>query len=305
MYYSTYGNNYAEVFVRPFDMPLVFKGKGNDLKITGNGVIQRGTFKYMNTDFSFDEMRESKVIFDSDRRPVLDIYAKSKIKRIRLNDEEEEKDIDVYLRAYGRVGEVKIEVTSEPSLDRNRIFYILTFGSDVPKGIDITQIGKDATMLAADALANYWLKIGGQEIKKRTPLDYVDIKLKASDFLGKDDRTQTKQDSSSKTTGTADTTSNTPSAIVQIGMGKYLTDQLYFGYDLKLFKHGININLNQTTEVYDLQHVLGLEYSLDNTKKLKFYRTFGSPNLGLEDETFFGIESRISFESWDSKNKEK
>ncbi len=306
MYYSTYGNNYAEVFVRPSDMPFVFKGKGNDLKITGNGIIQRGTFKYMNTDFTFDEMRESKVVFDGDKRPVLDIYAKSKMKRIKLNGYEEEKDVDVYLKAYGRVGDVRIDVSSEPSLDRNRIFYILTFGSDVPQGIDITKIGKDATMLAADALANYWLKIGGQEIKKRTPLDYVDIKLKASDFLGRDEKKQeNQQDSPKKTTDTVDSTSNTPSAIVQIGMGKYLTDQLYFGYDLKLFKHGINLNLDKTTEVYDLQHILGFEYSLDNTKKLKFFRTFGSPNLGLKDETFFGLESRISFESWDSKNKEK
>ncbi len=305
MYYSIYGNNYAEVFIRPSDSPITFMGKGNDLKITGNGLIQRGTFKYMNTDFSFDEMKESKVVFDSDRRPVLDINAKSKIKRIKLNEYDEEKDVDVYLKAYGRVGDVRIDVSSEPSLDRNRIFYILTFGSDVPKGIDLTQVGKDATMLAADALANYWLKIGGQEIKKRTPLDYVDIKLKASDFLGREDKGQSKQDLPSKTTETADTGGNTPSAIVQIGMGKYLTDQIYFGYDLKLFKHGINLNLNQPGEVYDLQHILGLEYFLDNTKKLKFYRTFGSPNLGLQDETFFGLESRISFESWDSKNKEK
>ena len=310
MYYSSYGNNYAEVYIKPTDLPIIFKGKGNDLQITGNASIQRGGFKYMNTDFSFDEMRESKVVFDGDRRPILDIYAKSKLRKITLKEFNEEKDIDIYLKAYGRVGDVKIDVSSDPQLEKNRIFYILTFGADVPQGIDITKLGKDASMLAADALANYWLKIGGQEIKKRTPLDYVDIKLKASDFLGGDNKNQpTVSETPSGTTQTSEAAGTTPAAkqqeIIQIGMGKYLTDQLYLGYDLKLFKHGINLNLNQTAEIYDLQHILGLEYSLDNTKKLKFYRTFGSPNLGLQDETFLGIESRISFESWATKKEEK
>jgi len=301
--FSSYGN-YAKVFLKLGDTPLVIKDKGKDLKIYGNVYVTKGEYKYLNTELNHDEMKQSKAVFDGLTKPVLDIHAKTKLKRFELNkvlgsgtdlagvsrsmDISGPVDLEVFVSALGRIGETRIEVKSDPPLERNRLLYILTFGRDIDpeKGIDDEDVRK-----MADAIANSWIKQGTEQIEKLVPW-FDDIVVKVGDLLPKE------QETPEPGSGTNTVTARTKTK-VQIGMGKYLTDQLYFDYNLRLMEHELDPG------IYNLEQELGFEFSLDEVNKLIMKGIFRDPSQPYipESEFFMGIETRLSFETWGAKPK--
>ncbi|HPI03775.1 MAG TPA: translocation/assembly module TamB domain-containing protein, partial [Candidatus Goldiibacteriota bacterium] len=118
-FYSNYLNNYADVYIKFGAAPLLLQDKGNNMKLTGNLRVIKGVYKYMNTDFIVDDLRESKVVFDGSTKPVLDVFAAAKFRRMEVykaNGQTETMDLTVNLHAYGKVGDIKIELTSDPVL---------------------------------------------------------------------------------------------------------------------------------------------------------------------------------------------
>ena len=76
-------------------------------------------------------------------------------------------DLSVYIRFMGRVSDVKLELTSEPPLDKNRLVYILTTGNDIDTGFSTQEALK-----YMDMLANNVLRSGMNVINKQSPLKF-------------------------------------------------------------------------------------------------------------------------------------
>ena len=282
-YYNDYFNNYAEVFLRPGSGPVNITGRGNDMRINGTVFIARGVYKYMNTEFRVDDMKESRVVFDGQEVPVLDVSAVSKIRRIEMaEDGGRPRDIDIYMRAWGRVGALNIDLSSEPSYDRNRLLYVLTFGKDTDKSVDAGDAYK-----MADALANSWIKGRTEEIKRFTPLDVLAVKV--TDIVPREQVTP-----ESGVTPSAKTR-------LELGLGKYLTEDLYFDYNVRLLE---GVGIYDPAMSLNLEHTLGLQYSLGQTTKFVFEGIFRDPNFySNQFEGFMGIENRWSFGGWGEEKK--
>jgi len=298
-YNDDYVNTYAQIYLKIGDNPLLIQGRGDDLKIYGNINLPKGVYKYINTEFSIDPMAgESKAVFDGLTKPILNVYASASIKRIELGktpgsggielpgiggraEISGTMDLNINMRAWGRVGDIKIDLTSEPSLDRNRLLYILTFGKDAG-GL----IAADDAYKMAEALANAWIKGRTEEIKKFTPLDVIDIKV--SDVVPRAEATP-----EAGITPTSKTK-------MELGLGKYLTDQFYFDYRMRLLE-GRSLLGDTNLNLY-LEHSLGFEYTLDPTNKLVIEGVIKDPTFSTyRFEGFMGLESRFSFDSWGAK----
>ncbi|HPD18523.1 MAG TPA: translocation/assembly module TamB domain-containing protein, partial [Candidatus Goldiibacteriota bacterium] len=298
-YNDDYVNTYAQVYLKTGDNPLLIQGRNEEMKMYGNINLPKGVYKYINTEFSLDPMAgESKVVFDGLVYPILNVYANTKIKRIEIGKNPGSSgvdlpgiggrtelsgtmDLNINMRIWGRVGNINIDLSSEPSLDRNRLLYILTFGKDAG-GV----IASDDAYKMAEALANAWLKGRTEEIKRFTPLDVIDIKV--SDVVPRPETTP-----SGDITPTAKTK-------MEFGIGKYLTDQFYFDYRMKLLE-GRSLLGDANLNLY-LEHSLGFEYSLNPTNKLVLEGVIKDPAFSTyRFEGFMGLESRFSFDAWGAK----
>ncbi|MCX8093908.1 MAG: translocation/assembly module TamB domain-containing protein [Candidatus Goldbacteria bacterium] len=298
-YNDDYVNTYAQIYLQIGDNPLLIQGRNEDLKIYGNIKLPRGVYKYMNTEFSIDQMAgQSTAVFDGLTRPILNVYATAKIRRIELGktpgsygvelpgigsraEISGTMDLNINMKAWGRVGDIKIDLTSEPSLDRNRLLYILTFGKDAG-GL----IAADDAYKMAEALANAWIKGRTEEIKKFTPLDVIDIKV--SDVVPRAEATP--EEGITPTSKTK----------MELGIGKYLTEQFYFDYRMRLLE-GRSLLGEPNLNLY-LEHSLGFEYSLDPTNKLVLEGVIKDPTFSTyRFEGFMGLESRFSFDAWGAK----
>jgi len=256
-YYSNYLNNYADIIIAPWQQPLKVQDKANTMKLTGNLRIKRGTYKYMNAEFLVDDLKESKITFDGDKKPVLDAYANTKFRRFkRYESPEMPIDLTVKFRVWGRVGDLKLDLSSEPTLglnERDRLLYIMTFGSDInPNSSEFR--AEDAAKLA-DAVASFWIKKGTEQIIGYTPFDVFNIKVDVSKFMqGSEPQKQsTPQVDSGGNTAAASKAEKTEAAVrAEIDMGKYLTDSLYVGYNLKL----LDASSILPEETLDFQHTV-------------------------------------------------
>ena len=85
-YYNDTINYSADVTMKfNNDKPVKVTGRGGDMKIEGTLGVVKGTYKYFNTEMTMDAQKESKIIFDGDRRPVLDIYATTVLRKFEFN----------------------------------------------------------------------------------------------------------------------------------------------------------------------------------------------------------------------------
>ncbi|PKL91062.1 MAG: hypothetical protein CVV21_09725 [Candidatus Goldiibacteriota bacterium HGW-Goldbacteria-1] len=291
-FYSNYLNNYADVYIKFGASPLLLQDKGNSMKLTGNLNIIRGVYKYMNTDFIVDDLRESKVVFDGSTRPVLDVFASAKFRRMEVykaNGQTETMDLKVNLHAYGKVGNLKIDLTSDPILpeignDYNRLLYIVTVGRDMG---DTTNLKPEDFTKMADAIASFWIKKGTEQIQVFLPVSVLKIDAKLSEIVGQG------TDSPESTTRTAE-----KKTLAEVEIGQYITDKFYLGYTGKLVDTtGI---MEEAQSGLDFEHTLGMEYTLDDINKLIFHKSFGNPYLG-GDELYLGYELRWQFDSWGAK----
>ncbi|HRU38450.1 MAG TPA: translocation/assembly module TamB domain-containing protein, partial [Candidatus Goldiibacteriota bacterium] len=303
-YNDDYMNTYAQVYLKFGSMPLVMKGRGNDMQITGNVGLSRGSYKYMNADFSVDSMKESKVTFDGMMKPILDVYAVTKIRRIALSagtggglelpgatggqvGKGTTVDLNVNMRAWGRVGDIKIDLSSEPySLGRDRLLYILTFGKDSDKAIS----ADDAVRMAAN-LANAWIKGQTEQLKKIAPVDVIDIKV---DGL---------------VAATPEPTGNTSMAgasgegtvRMELGLGKFISDNMYLDYRMKLME-GQSLLDPKIVSGLSLEHTFGLEYTLDPMNKLIFEGIVRDSGYYVNPfEAAIKLQTGISFDQWGAK----
>ncbi len=282
-FYNDYYNNYAQVYLKIGEKPLIIQGRGNDMEIYGNVKITRGAYKYFNTQFSVDDMRDSKAVFDGLTKPVLDVYAETTKRGVELARPSKEGitgkvELDVFLHVWGRVGDAKIEMSSEPSLERNRLISVLTLGRDFEEGVGEKDIRK-----MADAIANSWIKQGTEQIKGYTPFDVLDIRV--SDLIPREEAE-----------GTTETAKEERTVRVEVGLGTYLTEDIYLGYNLRLMEEEQLGGLLPEQE-------LGAEFSLAETMKVITKGIFRSGDEPYIEpfEGFAGFEFRKSFESWGAK----
>jgi hypothetical protein len=140
---------------------------------------------------SMDTQKESKIVFDGDRKPLLDIYATTVLRKFEFNRNlgyaqsalfsgmaDNAADLNVYIRFMGRVSDVKLELSSEPPLDKNRLVYILTMGKDVD-----TNFSPQEALKYMDMLANNVLKSGTNMINKNLPGFNINVAIHNSDAL--------------------------------------------------------------------------------------------------------------------------
>lgn len=298
-YNDDYVNTYAQVYLKFGDNPIIMQGRANDTKIYGSVGISRGTYKYMSTDFQVDTMKESKVTFDGLMKPTLDVYATTKIRRIPLSNigggmdlpgavggkvgASEPVDLNINLHAWGRVGDIKMDVSSEPyALNRDRLLYILTFGKDSDKAIS----ADDAAQWGV-ALANAWIK--GQIVNVKKIIPVSDIVVKVGDI---------------QATPEARGNSYTASEGVirgEIGFGQYITDDIYFNYLARL-KEGRSLLDPGTITGLSFEHLIGVDVSINPKNKLVFEGVIRDPIYNLNQfEGKVKIEFGESFDQWGAK----
>jgi hypothetical protein len=234
--------------------------------------ISKGTYRYMNTELSMDDMKQSSITFDGDRKPVLDVNTTTTMYKFSLNkatgggidlpngggstsmlSDSDTTDLTIYVRFWGRVGDIKLDVTSEPPLDRNRLLYIMTFGKDADK--DIT---KDDALAYVDVLVNNIFKGGTEMIKGMVPIDYFSIKTTNLTALA----------GGSGPVKPGDTTRT--AAAVEMGIGKNLGQKWYGEYKVK-----VNDPTNQAGQLA-VEHSLNAEYSIDNRSKFIISGSYGA-----------------------------
>jgi hypothetical protein len=294
-----YMNTSAQVYLKFGENPVIMQGKGNDMKITGIIGITKGTYKYLNTDFSVDTMKESKATFDGLMKPIIDVYATTTIRDLVLSSntsgialpglehlESSKNPLNINLHAWGRVGDIKMDVSSEPvSLNRDRLLYIITFGKDSDK-----PISADDAVRMAGSLANAWIKGQTGVLKKILPVD--DISVNVGNLL----TTQPTPEP-----GPGGSTYVSPTVKAEVSLGKYLTDKLYVDYSMKLMQ-GQSLIDPAAIAGLSLEHSLGFEYSLDPTNRLIFEGIMHDPTYySNQFEGTLKWETGMSFDSWGAK----
>jgi autotransporter translocation and assembly factor TamB len=275
-YYNNYYNNFADVTLQfDNDKPLIIQGMGNDMRINGILGIPKGTYRYMNTELSMDDTKTSKITFDGDKRPLLEVNATTTLYKFELNkasgggidlpgasdkssatiaamQKADTTDLTIYVRFYGRVGDIKLDVSSEPPLDRNRLLYIMTFGKDADK-----DISKDDALAYVDVLVNNIFKGGTEMIKGMVPIDYFSIK-------------GTNLTSLAGPTAPVRPGDTTKTAAVEVGIGKNLGQKWYGEYTVK-----VNDPMNSAGQLA-VEHSVNAEYSIDERSKFIITGSYGA-----------------------------
>jgi len=298
-------NDTTEVSMKIKDKPLLLKGRGDMMDMNGDILIDRGTYKYVNTDFSIDTTKESKIMFDNTRLPMMDVYMTATLSGIDMRQTDmngndikqpdgtvasKSTDITVNLHSYGRPGNITIDVTSVPSYDKNRIFYIMTFGRDMDSS---NMVNQGDISRAVDMIGNFLVKqpVIANTVKKIVPVDVIGFKITGlTNFLSGNAGKTTAQNAA---TGTA----KTGPTEVELDMGKYFMEKLYVGYNLILTDTPLLTGI-QTQNGWTIEQSLSAEYSIDATKKFVISKTF-APGLSLNPlPDYFGIQSIVTFSDW-------
>jgi autotransporter translocation and assembly factor TamB len=299
-YYKDYLNNYADMTLKFDNGPLKISGRGKEMKLAGNIGVSKGTYKYMNTELSLDTTRQSRVIFDSEKTPLLDVWSSTTIRKIDMSGSYSEAQapgglgfkgsqstsqvidsLDIEAHFYGRVGNVKLDLTSEPTYNKNTLLYILTFGV-APR----PNMNMDDAYKYIDVMANSWFKGGTEQIKKWTPLDVIDIKTRNLNKLVQGGGS-----------ATSVTTTVEESPGLEFGLGKTIGQNWYVEYRPKL------MDITNQFGQFNIEQKISGEYSINNATKFVAEGIFRDKNLYPTSsfEGKIGLEIGSSWDQWGAK----
>ncbi|MCE5301370.1 MAG: translocation/assembly module TamB domain-containing protein [Spirochaetia bacterium] len=286
-YYRDYANNYADATLKFNSGPIRVLDRGDSLKLYGTVGISKGTYKYLNTELKTDEMKASSVKFEGSPYPILDVYAKTVLRKFEMKrgggaglllpggggmDITDTVDLNIYVRFWGRVGNINLDVTSEPSYNKEALVYIMTFGKAPEK-----ELTREDAYKMVDVLANAWLKGSTEQLRNVLQLETVDIKTSGL----------------ARNIDSSGNTSNIETTDIEFGFGKSLGDFLYLEYRPKLV---------DITNQFNIEHTLGAEYTLDQATKFVMQGIIRDP--AYHTDTFEGkisLEIGTTFESWGAK----
>jgi hypothetical protein len=274
------------------DQSVVFNGGKYDLTSEGRIAISKGSFTYLDTDFTLDPNEETAVKFQGRETPRLSGLAESVIRGVEIKNEGRPRDATIYLKLHGAIGELKIDLDSEPKMTQAQIMSLLTLGEDYSNWSQ-EEIDQRVQSAGARVLGRLAGNLIGREleksIKKITPLDVIDIRLGGVGKLADNIM------SGGGNTGSASAGSSLLQD-TQIDVGKYLTDNLFLDYRGTVKDRG-EANGGLTWQSY-----LGLEYNINSTKKIVINKNWDKDQ---NEELFLGIESRVQFQGWSPSQFEK
>jgi len=276
---------------------VVFNGGQSDFSAEGRVTFSKGTLTYLDADFTLDPSEESAVVFRGREKPRLQALAQTVIRDVELKDEGRQREATIYMRARGELGQIKVDLYSEPTLTQAQIMSLLTLGEDYSSWSQ-PELEQKFQSAGARILGKYAGNLLGREIerglKKIAPVDVVGIRLGgveklAGSIVSGAGNTLDAAAGGGEPTGTS-LLQNT-----QIDLGKYLTDDLYLNYRATLKDRGLE------NGGLAWQSLLGVEYNLSPSRKLKFYKNFDKDS---NQEFFWGIEGRSEFKGWSPQDLE-
>jgi len=286
------------------DNSVVLNGGKHDFSGEGQVEITKGSFSYLDTDFNLDPNEKTRVVLQGREKPRLQGLAKTVIRDVQIRDEGRRRDATIYLKVRGEIGALTAEFKSDPEMTKGQIVSLLTLGEDFSswsgEEVDRKIRSGGAGLKDIPPVLGRWAgKLLGRqiekEIKKIAPLDVIDIRLggvqKLTDSImeGDSNTGPAAAEGGTEVTGTS-LLMNT-----QIDVGKYLTDDLFLNY------RGILKESEGEPGSLSWQSLVGLEYHLDTSRKIKIYKNF---DVDSGQELFLGIEGRTEFKSW-SPEEEK
>jgi hypothetical protein len=287
------------------DNLVVLNGGKHDFSGEGQVEITKGSFSYLDTDFKLDPNEKTQVILQGREKPRLRGLAKTVLRDVQIRDEGCRRDATIYLRVHGEIGALTAEFKSDPEMTKAQIVSLLTLGEDFSSwsGEEVDQKIRSGGAGLKDippVLGRWAGKLLGRqiekEIKKITPLDVIDIRLGGVERLtdsimeGDTNTGPAMAEEREEISGTS-LLMNT-----QIDVGKYLTDDLFLNY------RGILKEPEGEPGTLSWQSLVGLEYHLDPSRKIKIYKNF---DVDSGQELFLGIEGRTEFKSWSPDEEEK
>ncbi|NTV53416.1 MAG: hypothetical protein HGA76_10455, partial [Candidatus Firestonebacteria bacterium] len=284
-------NDMVRAQIKP-ENSVVFNGGKNDFSGDGHIAMSKGFFTYLDANFSLDSSRESTLTFQGREAPVLYAVASTVIRDVQIKDEGKLRQVTIYLTVHGPLGALKLELRSEPAMSQAQIMSLLTLGEDFSSWSK-EQLDEKVQSAGARMLGRWAGSLIGQQIKSRlqkiAPVDVVDIRFggvekAAGNIVSGGGNSQTAAGQTQ-----AETTGMSLLQDTQIDLGKYLTEDLYLNYRATLKDRGIDRG------GLAWQSLLGLEYSLDATRKLKITKDF---DADTGQELYVGIEGRTEFKGW-------
>jgi hypothetical protein len=218
--------------------------------------------------------------------------AETTIRDVLIKDEGRSRSATIYLRVSGEMGSLKVALTSEPVMTQAQIVSLLTVGEDFSSWTK-EEIEQKVQSAGARVLGKWAGNMLGREIERRlkkiAPVDVLGIRLGGVEQLagsivaGNGNTGAASSQNAGSSTGTS-LLQNT-----QIDMGKYVTDDLYLNYRATLKDRGVDRG------GLAWQSLLGMEYNLGSSRKLRFYKDF---DPDTNQEIFVGIEGRSEFNGW-------
>lgn len=287
-------NDVVRAQIRP-DNSVTLNGGRNDFSGTGRIALSRGTINFSDTDFNLDPNEEAFVTFQGHEAPRLSALANTTIRDVQIKDEGRTRDAVIYLRVGGPLGELKIDLSSEPVMTQAQIISLLTLGEDYSNWSK-DALNQEVQMFGARILGKVAGNMLGREIERRVkkiaPVDVIGIRFGGVEQLAGNIV-------SGSNTGAANASSaSTGTSLLQntqIDVGKYITDDLYVNYRGTIKDRGID------NGGLSLQSRLGVEYNLGSSRKFKVYKNFDADS---NQEFFWGIEARNEFKSWSPNDAE-
>jgi hypothetical protein len=285
-------NDMVRAQIKP-DNSVIFRGGKNDFTGEGRVAIAKGLVTYMDANFSLDSSAETALTFQGREAPVLFARAQTTIRDVQIKDEGRMREVIIYLTVRGSLGSLKLELSSEPVMTQAQIMSLLTFGEDYSSWSK-EQMDEKVQTAGARVLGRWAGSIIGQEIKKGlkkyAPVDVVDIHFGGVEKVAGSIAAGSGSTQTANNQGGTETTGMSLLQDTQIDLGKYLTDDLYLNYRATLKDRSVDRGGGLAW-----QSLLGLEYNLDSSRKLKVSKDFDADN---GQEFYVGIEGRTEFKSW-------
>lgn len=277
-------NDFVRAQIKP-DHSVVFDGGRNDFTGRGRVGVSKGTFTYLDQDFTLDPSEETALIFPAQEPPRLTALAKVEVRDVELKDQGDMRQVTIYLRASGTFGALRVSLSSDPELTQAQIMSLLTVGEDYSSWTT-EELNEKRQSAFGRILGKYAGNLLGKEVEKRikkfAPVDKLGIRFGGVEQLAG----SIMAGSNTRTTAS---TSQSLLQNTQIDVGKYLTDDLYLNYRGTIKDRGVERG------GLSWESLLGLEYDLGSSRRLRFYKNFDADSQG---EFYWGIEARNEFEGW-------
>lgn len=261
-----YYNEHCNIKVKKWNT-INFTGPGKDIKVTGFVESDKGTFKYLQTDFNLN-YAAIKFVEDGKTRALLTAKSETRVKDIRVYADVSG-DRDDKKQEFGEWGRWAVKLTSVPELTQQQIVSYLTIGEDYTTWSD-KEINQKLQTEFASILIKQGINIGlkgvVKTIKKVTTID--DIRIKPSGYRS--------IFGGSSSTGTYSMFEGT-----ELNLGKYLTESLYLGYNI------VYQGILPTGDLSSWKHELQIDYRF-------WQRVRGKLRLS-KDELYGGLENIIPF----------